>query len=422
LKNYERKLTKKKSIRKHPSLDIVESYGTELSGKKIVLCVAGSVAAYKSIELARLLMRHGADVICVASDAATKLIKPDYFKWATGNEVVSKLTGDLEHIRLADYKQSDLIIVYPSTANTLGKLANGIDDTPISTVLTVGFGSKIPIIMALAMHEAMYENAAVLRNINFLKKKIDFISPNMIEGKAKAAEPEDILNYVLKRFGVSLKLQNKKILMTAGPTLEYIDPIRVITNQSTGKTGVLLAADLISGGAKVTLVYGAGREKPPKGAKIIHVKTVNEMFEQVKKEMKKKFDIVILSAAASDYIPINSKKTKIKSTTKQLSIKLEKAPKIIDFIKKIQKDIFLVGFKAETNLTKLNLVKEAMKKLQESKADMIIANDIGSKRYQNNPEYNDVQIVFKDGKVIQSGWKKKNQISKFIRKQIEKQI
>ena len=160
--------TKKKP---HPSLDIVESYGTELSGKKIVLCIAGSVAAYKSIELARLLMRHGADVKCVASDAATKLIKPDYFKWATGNEVITKLTGELEHIRLADYKRSDLIVVYPTTANTLGKLANGIDDTPISTVLTVGFGAKIPIVVCLAMHEAMYDNAAVKKNIKFLKKQ-----------------------------------------------------------------------------------------------------------------------------------------------------------------------------------------------------------------------------------------------------------
>ena len=127
---------------KHPSLDIVESYGTELSGKRIVLCVAGSVAAYKSIELARLLMRHGANVKCVMSGASTKLIKPDYMKWATGNHVITKLTGNMEHIELVDYKRSDLIIVYPSTANTLGKLANGIDDTPISTVLTVAFGSK----------------------------------------------------------------------------------------------------------------------------------------------------------------------------------------------------------------------------------------------------------------------------------------
>ncbi len=414
-------MTKKKSKRKHPSLDIVESYGTELSGKKIVLCIAGSVAAYKSIELARLLMRHGADVTCVVSDAATKLIKPDYFKWETGNEVVSKLTGNLEHIRLADYKQSDLIIVYPATANTLGKLANGIDDTPVSTVLTVGFGSKIPILMALAMHQSMHENAAVLRNIKFLKQKIDFVSPLMIEGKAKAAEPEDILEYVLKKFGISPKLQNKRILMTAGPTIEYIDPIRIITNHSTGKTGVLLASGLISGGAKVTLIYGPGQEKPPKGAKVIPVKTVMEMFTAVKKEMKKKFDVVILAAAASDYVPTKSNKSKIKSTSKQMIVKLQRAPKIIDQIKKIQKDVFLVGFKAETNLTKINLIKIARKKLQETKADMIIANDIGTK-YQKNPEHNNVQIVFKDGKVISSGWKKKIQISKIIRKQIENRL
>ncbi|MCA9820815.1 MAG: bifunctional phosphopantothenoylcysteine decarboxylase/phosphopantothenate--cysteine ligase CoaBC, partial [Nitrosarchaeum sp.] len=214
----------------HPSLDIVTSNGVELTGKRIVLCVAGSVAAYKSIELARLLMRHGADVTCVASNAVTKLIQPDYFKWATGNKVITKLTGELEHIRLADYNQSDLMIVYPATANTLGKLANGIDDTPVSTVLTVGFGAKIPILMCLAMHKSMYDNYAIKKNIDFLKNKIQFLNPHMIEGKAKAPEPEDVLNYVLRRFGFSSVLQNKRILMTAGPTIEYVDPIRVITN------------------------------------------------------------------------------------------------------------------------------------------------------------------------------------------------
>ena len=207
---------------------------------------AGSVAAYKAIELARLLMRHGADVTCVASSAVTKLIQPDYFKWATGNNVITKLTGKLEHIKLADYKQSDLLIVYPGTANTLGKLANGIDDTPISTVLTVGFGSKIPIMMCLAMHESMYENSAVKKNIDFLKNKIQFVSPQMIEGKAKLPEPEYVLENVLNKFGSSPILKNKKILITAGPTIEYIDPVRVITNVSTGKTGVLLASELIS--------------------------------------------------------------------------------------------------------------------------------------------------------------------------------
>ena len=281
-------VARKISKNDHPSLDIVSSYGVELIGKKIVLCVAGSVAAYKAIELARLLMRHGANVTCVASSAVTKLIQPDYFKWATGNKVISKLTGELEHIRLADYNQSDLVIVYPATANTLGKLANGIDDTPISTVLTVGFGSKIPILMCLAMHESMYDNSAVKKNIEFLKRKIQFLSPQMIEGKAKAPEPEDVLDHVLRKFGYSSELKNKKVLMTAGPTIEYIDPVRVITNQSSGKTGVLLAEELISAGAKVTLVYGPGTEKPPKGAKVIRVSTGKEMFDAVKKNNEEK--------------------------------------------------------------------------------------------------------------------------------------
>ncbi len=413
---------KKKAKRKdHPSLDIVSSHGVELSGKKIVLCVAGSVAAYKAIELARLLMRHGADVTCVTSNAVTKLIQPEYFKWATGNEVITKLTGELEHIRLADYNQSDLVIVYPATANTLGKLANGIDDTPVSTVLTVGFGSKIPILMCLAMHASMYENAAVKKNIKFLKNKIEFLSPKLIEGKAKSPEPEDVLENVLKKFGFSSILKNKKILITAGPTVEQIDPIRAITNHSSGKTGVSLAAELISAGAKVTFVYGPGKEKPPKGAKIINVSSSKEMHLAVKLELKKKFDIVIMAAAVADYVPIIQSKNKMKSSKSNMTISLKKAPKIIDQIKKYQKSVLLVGFKAETNLTKNQLIKSAEKKLNESSADMIIANDVGSLRYKKNPQKNQV-IIVDSKKNIVSGWMSKEKIAKLIRKQIEVKI
>ena len=413
---------KKKVKRKdHPSLDIVSSHGVELSGKKIVLCVAGSVAAYKAIELARLLMRHGADVTCVTSNAVTKLIQPEYFKWATGNEVIIKLTGELEHIRLADYNQSDLVIVYPATANTLGKLANGIDDTPVSTVLTVGFGSKIPILMCLAMHASMYENSAVKKNIKFLKNKIEFLAPELTEGKAKSPEPEDVLENVLKKFGFSSILKNKKILITAGPTIEQIDPIRAITNHSSGKTGVSLAAELVSAGAKVTFVYGPGKEKPPKGAKIINVLSSKEMHLAVKLELKKKFDIVIMAAAIADYVPTIQSKNKIKSSKSNMTISLKKAPKIIDQIKKYQKNVLLVGFKAETNLTKNQLIKSAEKKLKESSADMIIANDIGSIRYKKNPQKNQV-IIVDSNKNIVSRWMDKEKIAKFIRKQIEVKI
>ena len=408
-------------MRKHPSLDIVSSDGIELAGKKIVLCISGSVAAYKSIELARLLMRHGADVTCVASKAATDLIKPSYFKWATGNEVITKLTGDLEHIKIADYKQSDLIVVYPCTANTLGKLANGIDDTPISTVLSVGFGSKIPIVIALAMHKSMYDNMAVKRNIEFLKNKVDFLAPNMVEGKAKVAEAEEVLDFVLKKLGSSSKLRGKKVLITAGPTIEYIDPVRVITNQSTGKTGVLLAAELVSAGAKVIFIYGPGKEPPPKGVKLVRVETSKEMYDAVRKEMKQKFDIVILAAAVSDYMPEKQSKSKIKSVHDRIIMRLKRAPKIINEIKKIQENVVLIGFKAEANLSKKKLITEAKKKMKESNADLMVANDIGSRKYKANPDYNNV-IIVNSRKVVQSGWNKKSDITKFIRKEIENVI
>ncbi len=408
-------------VEKHPSLDIVGSDGTELAGKKIVLCISGSVAAYKSIELARLLMRHGGDVTCVASKAATDLIQPSYFKWATGNPVITKLTGDLEHIKVADYRQSDLIVVYPCTANTLGKLANGIDDTPISTVLSVGLGSKIPIIIALAMHQAMYENPAVVSNIKFLQNKVSFISPKFIEGKAKAAEPEEILDDILQRFGSSPVLKGKKVLITAGPTIEYIDPVRVITNQSTGKTGILLASEFVSSGSKVTMIYGPGVEIPPKGAKVVHVKTSSQMSEALKKEMKKPWDVVILAAAVSDYTPEKPSKTKLDSDLSKISLKMKKVPKMINDIKKIQKDVFLVGFKAEADISKEQLIKKAREKITQADCDLVIANDIGTKRYKENSDYNNVISVDSKG-ATESGWKEKSKVAKFIRKEIEKRI
>ena len=208
--------------------------------------------------------------------------------------------------------------------------------------------------------------------------------------------------------------------MTAGPTIEYIDPVRVITNQSSGKTGVLLASELVSAGAKVTLVYGPGKEEPPKGAKVIRVDTAKAMFDAVKNELRKKFDVVILAAAVSDYVPEKTEKTKIKSTKKQVIVKLKQAPKIIDQIKKWQKNVFLVGFKAEANVSKQNLLNQARKKLRESNADLIVANDVGTE-YRKNSESNNVLLV-NSKNYIQTGRKKKNQVAKIIRTEIEKKL
>ncbi len=404
--------------RGHPSQDIAGSHGAELSGKRIVLCVAGSVAAYRAIELSRLLMRHGADVRCVASSAVLKLIRADYFKWATGNDVVTKLTGKLEHIDLADYGRSDLIIVYPATANTLGKLANGIDDTPVSTVLTVGLGSKTPIVMCLAMHAAMYGNAAVRKNMRFLKDKIEFFLPQVMEGKAKAGEPGDVLDYVLKRFGYSSVLGGKSILITAGSTAEPIDPIRVITNQSTGETGVLLAKGMLSAGANVTLIYGLGAKEAPAGARHVHVRTAQEMLAAVKKEMKNRFDVVIMAAAVSDYTVRNPRRTKI-SSRGELRLTFARTPKIIDGIRGIQNDTLLVGFKAEAGVSRKELESRALKKMRDAKADMIVANDVGTARYRKNPHNNEVLIASRSGRHW-SGWHRKEMIAGMIVREVER--
>src|ERR671923_632275 len=215
----------------HPSKDILGTQGKQLEGKKIVLCITGSVAAYRAIDLARLLMKHSADVHAVMTESTTStLLHPEMMKWATDNDVVTKLTGNLEHITLADYGMSDLIIVYPCTANTLGKAAAGIDDTPVTSIISVALGSKIPIIVAPAMHDAMYENIFFQQNVSKLREHMAFIEPKMEGGKAKLAEPEQVLRVAISIVSNGAPLSGKRVLVTAGSTVEYIDPIRVMTN------------------------------------------------------------------------------------------------------------------------------------------------------------------------------------------------
>ena len=189
----------------YSSKDITGIDGREIEGKKIVLCITGSVAAYRSIDLARQLIRHGAEVYAVMSEAVgLTLLTPEMMKWATGNNVVTKITGSLEHIALADYNMSDLIVVYPCTANTIGKVANGINDTPVTSVLSVGLGSRIPIIIAPAMHQSMFGNRLIQENIQRVKDQgVDFLQPVNAEGKAKVVAPEQMLQSVINKLGGS---------------------------------------------------------------------------------------------------------------------------------------------------------------------------------------------------------------------------
>ena len=359
----------------HPSRDISGSDGTELQGRRIVLCVSGSVAAYKAIELSRLMMRRGADVRCVASVAAARLLRPAYLRWATGNAVVTKLTGNMEHVELADYGKSDMIVVYPATANTLGRMANGIDDGAVSSVLAVGFGARIPVLVAPAMHEAMYSNPAVARNVEFLRKKVEMVGPVMREGKARAAEPGEVLERVMDRLSPRL-LRGRRILVVAGPTSEKIDPVRSVVSNSTGKTGVLLASALVSAGASVTMVYGPGVEVPPRRVRVVHVVSAFEMGVAVSRELRRKYDVVVMAAAVSDYVPV-VRHAKLRSGLSEVIVRMKRAPKIIDSVKRKRPGVFLVGFKAESNVSDVVLERRARRKMRESDSDMVVANDVG---------------------------------------------
>lgn len=383
----------------HPSKDIAGSEGSELDGKKIVLCITGSVGAYRAIDLARLLIRHGADVHAVMTEStAATLLHPEMMKWATGNDVVTKLTGNLEHVMLGDYGASDLIIVYPATANTLGKMAAGIDDTPVTSVLSVALGSKIPIIIAPAMHEAMYDNKFIQQNLDKLMMHVKFVEPNLEEGKAKVAEPDRVVGAAIAILANG-PLAGKRMLVTAGSTVEHIDPIRVITNTSSGKMGIAIAQEAERMGATVMLVYGHGSAEP--NGRAVRVSTSEEMHRAIVSELSsKKYDIVIMAAAVADFTPAKKSDKKIDTRAGKIELSLVATKKIIDEVKKKSKAIYLVAFKADYNVSDSALIEKAHKKLLESGADMIVANDLGRKGSEAGSDKNQVFIIDKRKKVV----------------------
>jgi phosphopantothenoylcysteine decarboxylase/phosphopantothenate--cysteine ligase len=395
----------------HPSKDIVGSDGSELAGRKIVLCITGSVAAYRAIDLARLLMRRGADVHAVMTEStAATLLHPEMMKWATGNEVVTKLTGDLEHVMLADYGMSDLIIVYPCTANTIGKMAAGIDDTPVTSVLSVALGSKIPIIFAPAMHEAMYDNKFIQQNVDKLRMHVTFVEPTMEEGKAKVAEPGQVVSAAIAILSKG-PLSGKRVLITAGSTVEHIDPIRVVTNTSSGKMGMAIAQEAERMGATVTLVYGHGTE--PADGRVVRVSTSDEMHKAVVSELSaKKYDVVVMAAAVADFTPAKKSGKKIDTLVGRMELQLVATKKIIDEVKKKSKGTFLVAFKADYNVTDPVLIDKAYRKLQESGADIVVANDLGRKGSEAGSNMNQVFIVDRKKRAVHLPLESKQEIAK----------
>ena len=384
----------------HPSKDITGSKGRELSGKKIALLVTSSVASFKAPEIARELMRHGADVQAVISPSTERMVGADLLEWATGNTVVTRLTGKLEHIALAGKSLGhvDLVLVAPATANSIGKIAAGIDDTPVTTVAATAIGSRIPVLIAPAMHEPLYDHPIVQENVQRLKKiEVEFVEPEIIEGKAKIASTEKIVGAVVARLSSNKArdLEGRRVLVTAGPTMEHIDPVRVVTNRSSGKMGAAIAEEVASRGADTTLILGPGTLTPPSGVKTVRIESTSDLLQAVKKELREaKPDIVFAAGAPTDYAPTTVSLKKIKTRDRaRIDLELQATPKILEEIRSSSPKTFLVAFKTEYNVPNEELIDEAFKIIHEKNADLVAANDVASQGVGFQVDTNELYVV-----------------------------
>ena len=399
----------------HTSKEIIGSKGSKLEGRRIVLCITGSVAAVKSSEIARELMRQGAEVFAVMTPLAQKIIHPYLMEWATGNPVVTELTGQIEHVAYAGEHpdRADLILVAPCTANTIGKAAAAIDDTPVTTVLTTAIGAGIPIIITPAMHGSMYKHPVVLENINRLRSiGIEVLMPRFEEEKAKIPGTTDIVDAVVKKLTAHKDLEGLRILITAGPTRAYLDAFRYITNPSSGKMGVTIADEALSRGAHVTIVYGPGTVSPPAGAEVIRVETTEEMLDATVRAMREeKHHAVILAAAASDYGPTDREMVKTPSGRDRWSLELKPLPKIVEHVKLVDPDTFLVGFKAEFNVSDDELIERAYERLETAGMDLVVANDVSREGSGFGTITNEVFIIDREKNMNHIPLSGKNEIA-----------
>lgn len=403
----------------HPSKQIIGTQGNELRSKRIVLCVTGSVAAVQSPEIARAIMRHGAEVFAVMSPMAKKIVHPYVLEWATGNEVITELTGKIEHVALVGEHslKVDLVLVAPATANTISKIACGIDDTTVTSVVSTAFGSNCPIIIVPAMHESMYNHPILIKNVKGLKALgVEFAGPRFEEGKAKIAKTEEIVDAVIRRLTVRQDFSGLNVLITAGATLEHIDPVRVVTNKSSGKMGVAIAEEALSRGAEVTLVYGSGTEAPPSRAHVLRVESTRQMHEAVVSELNsRKIDLVVAVAAAADWALEKPFSYKVSShELRSLDLKLKPTAKIIDSVKKVSPRTFLVAFRAEYRLPKKRLIESAYERLLKANADIIVVNDVGKKGVGFATDTNEVFIIDKKKSIVHVPLAKKREVARKI--------
>jgi len=379
----------------HPSKDIVGSRGRRLAGKKVAFGICGSAAVFRAPELARLLMRMGAEVRVVMTEMAARLISPQLLEWATGNEVVCGLTGKIEHVELAQW--ADTILIAPATANTVGKIAHGIDDTAVTSLASVAIGLHKPVIVVPAMHASMYEHPAVRENLERLRKiGVEIVEPRLEEGKAKFPDPEEVVWRVIRAV-TEKDMRGLKVLVTAGPTVEPIDSIKYITNPSSGKMGIAFAKAAAARGADVTLIYGPGTEPVPSGVRTVRVRTTAEMKEAFDSAVREGPDIVVVAAAPQDFVVDHPAEGKLRHD-REIVVRLRPAPRVLDGARTSLPSAVLVGFKAEWSVTDEELEAAARRKLEEQDLDIVVANDVSRPGSGFRSERNDVIIVTRSGR------------------------
>ncbi len=342
----------------------------KLKGRKIVLAVTGSIAAVETVKLARELRRRGAEVIAVMSRDAAKIIHPNALEFATDNDVITEIKR-AEHVKLLGLNgTADLLLIAPATANTISKMANGIADTPPTLMALTALGSGKRIVVAPAMHKAMFD--AIADNLAKLREwGVEVVPPKIEEGKAKLASIDEICLFV-ERSLYSKELAGKKVVVTSGPTYEHIDPIRFISNRSSGRMGNEIALECWRRGAEVVLITSKPLSYNLPNFRQIYVRSVRDMLKAVLYEVRDA-DLFVSAAAPSDFI-VEMADSKIK-TTRELTIKLRMAPKIIKEVRKVY-DGHIIGFKAETGLSDEELIRVAEEKMEEDRLEMVVANDV----------------------------------------------
>ena len=384
-----------------------------LKNKKILICITGSIAAYKTCELIRILKKQEAQVTVMMSKSAEKFVGKATFAALTNNEVISDLFPDspkagLEHIELSF--DLDLIIIMPATANILSKTANGIADDIVSTTLSV---CEQPTIFAPAMNYKMWQNPSVMESVEKLKSmnKI-IIDPekgylaSLHEGEGRLASIDTIMNTIRDTLDIKQPLLNKNIIVTAGPTLEPIDPVRFISNHSSGKMGYALADAACNLGANVTLISGPVHLHSHPEAQLINITTATELLQSFENIDLQKIDYIFMCAAVADYGPIKKEDTKIKKETKKLNLELKENPDIIKTISN-KTNATIIAFALETNQG----ISNAKNKLKNKNADFIVLNYANEKGAGFNSNTNHVYIYSKNGSEIELKKDRKDRIA-----------